>query len=76
MNMNEQLISDGQNLAITYFWTSALQKQPPRGVPSERWSESTQQIYRRTPMPKYDFNKVEVLVGVWSSFLVLDPAVV
>ena len=34
------------------------QKQPPRGVPRKRCSEIMQQIYRRTPMPKCDFNKV------------------
>ena len=34
------------------------QKQPPRGVPRKRCSENMQQIYRRTPMPKSDFNKV------------------
>ena len=34
------------------------QKQPPRGVPRKRWSENIQQIYRRTPMPKCDFNNV------------------
>ena len=34
------------------------QKQPSRGVPSKRFSENMQQIYRRTPMPKCDFNKV------------------
>ena len=35
-----------------------VQKQPPRGVPRKRCSENMQQIYRRTPMPKCDFNKV------------------
>ena len=35
-----------------------MQKQPPRGVVSKRCSENMQQIYRRTPMPKRDFNKV------------------
>ena len=35
-----------------------LQKQPSRGVLSKRCSENMQQIYRRTPMPKCDFNKV------------------
>ena len=35
-----------------------IQKQPPRGVPRKRCSEKMQQIYRRTPMPKCDFNKV------------------
>ena len=33
------------------------QKQPPRGVPRKRCSENMQQIYRRKPMPKCDFNK-------------------
>ena len=37
---------------------SDFQKQPPRGVPRKRCSENMQQIYRRTPMPKCDFNKV------------------
>ena len=32
--------------------------QPSRGVLIKRCSENTQQIYRRTPMPKYTFNKV------------------
>ena len=35
------------------FW-----KQPLRGVLLKRCSENMQQIYRRTPMPKCDFNKV------------------
>ena len=35
-----------------------IQKQPFRGVPKKRCSENKQQIYRRTPMPKCDFNKV------------------
>ena len=34
------------------------QKQPPIGVLRKRCSENMQQIYRRTPMPKCDFNKV------------------
>ena len=35
-----------------------LQKQPFIGVLIKRCSENLQQIYRRTPMPKCDFNKV------------------
>ena len=35
-----------------------IQKQPPRGVLEQRCSKNMQQIYRRTPMPKCDFNKV------------------
>ena len=35
-----------------------VQKQPLRGVPRKRCSENMQEIYRRTPMPNCDFNKV------------------
>ena len=35
-----------------------LKKQPPRGVLKKRSSKNMQQIYRRTPIPKCDFNKV------------------
>ena len=46
-----------------YTWTliwkkSLLQKQPSRRVLRKRCSKNTQQIYRRTPMPNCDFNKV------------------
>ena len=34
------------------------QKQPPRSVPWKSCSENMQHIYRRTPMPKYNFNNV------------------
>ena len=34
-----------------------IQKQSPRGVLSKRCSENMRQIYRRTLMPKCDFNK-------------------
>ena len=37
---------------------NTIQKQPPRGVFRQRCSENMQQIYRRTPKPKCDFNKV------------------
>ena len=36
-------------------------KQPPTVVLKKRCSENMQQIYRRTPMPKRDFNKVKQL---------------
>ena len=38
--------------------TYKLQKQPNRGVLWKRYSENKKQIYRRTPKPKCDFNKV------------------
>ena len=34
------------------------QKKPSRDVLRKRFSENMQQIYRRTPIPKCDFNKV------------------
>ena len=34
------------------------QKQPTRGVPRKRCSAIVQQMNRKTPMPKCDFNKV------------------
>ena len=44
----------------THAWTRfiEIQKQPFRGVHSKRCSDNMQQNYRRTPMPKCDFNKV------------------
>ena len=36
------------------------QKQPPRSALKKRRSENMQQIYRRTPMPKCYFNKVDL----------------
>ena len=38
---------------------SNCQKQPSKGVLMKGCSNNMQQIYRRTPMPKCDFNKVE-----------------
>ena len=53
------------NTKLTFYRRSAIlmqyhfcQKQPFRGVLRKRCPENIQQIYRRTPMPKYDFNKV------------------
>ena len=40
---------------VEYF--DYFQKQPSRGIIWKRCSENMQQIYRRTPVPKCDFNK-------------------
>ena len=40
--------------------TFKAQKQPFRGVLDKKCSANMQQIYRRTPMPKWDFNKVDL----------------
>ena len=45
-------------IAATNSLQKHLQKQPLRCVLQKRCSENIQQIYRRTPMPKCDFNKV------------------
>ena len=37
-----------------------IQKHTPRSVPRKRCSENMQYIYWRTPMPKYDLNKVAI----------------
>ena len=37
--------------------------QPLRAVLSKRCSENIQQIYKRTPMPKCDFNKIPLQQG-------------
>ena len=36
-----------------------IQKQPHRDVLKKRCSENMQQSYRRTPLPKCDFNKLQ-----------------
>ena len=46
------------------FLTIYILKQSSCGVLRKRCSENKQQIYRRIPMPKFDFNKVaEVFLG-------------
>ena len=42
-----------------------LKKQPSIGVLRKRCSENMQQIYRRTPMPKCDFNKVAAFIKLF-----------
>ena len=49
---------NSQTTMIWYDYKINNQKQPPRGAPRKRCSENMQQIYRRTPMLKCDFNKV------------------
>ena len=44
-------------IRIVSLFPMDKQKQPPRGVFKKRCSENMQQIYRRTPMRKRDFNK-------------------
>ena len=46
------------NYMIKWVQMTKVQKQPSRGVFKKRCSEDMQHIYRRTPMPKSNFNKV------------------
>ena len=50
------------SLMVGNFNDENLQKQPFTGVLGKRSSENMQQIYRKTPMSKYDFNKVALLL--------------
>ena len=59
---------------LTVLWDSMrcnycdnFPKQPSRGVLMKRRSESRQQIYRKTPMPKCNFNKVAKQL-YWNQF--------
>ena len=54
-----------QNLMILFWYATCLwqvgsffQKQPFRSVLRKKYSENMEQIYRRTPLPKCDLNKV------------------
>ena len=53
----------GNQVGVVHIWFNIIsddfQKQPSRSVLSKRRSENMQQIYRRRPMPKCDFNKVQ-----------------
>ena len=48
----------GGRVKLTPYSFQRLQKQPSRGVLIERCSENVHQTYKRTPLLKYDFNKV------------------
>ena len=50
-------VEQGEGTSLTRAFQER-QKQPSRGVLKKRCSKNMRQIYRRTPMPKCDFNKV------------------
>ena len=57
--MLQDFLNVSDHFEVLFFKElNLLQKQPSRGVLRKRCSENTQQIYRRTTMPKCDFNKV------------------
>ena len=52
------LMSTSGELPLRHEGKLGMQKQPTRGVPRKKCSENMQQIYRRTLMPKCNFNRV------------------
>ena len=55
---------DSHKIKDLYRSEGIQQKQPSRDVFRKRCSENMQQIYRRTPMSKCEFNKVHFGIGV------------
>ena len=63
---NLEYLTEGKKLKNDIYYLfenifddhSSFQKQPSRGVLRKKCPEKMQQIYRRTPIPKCDFNKV------------------
>ena len=54
---------DSQKIKDLFGSDGIQQKQPSRGVLRKRCSENMQQIYRRTPMSKCEFNKLHFGMG-------------
>ena len=52
------MVTNGNDMIERLFAKLFLQKQPSRGVLRKMCPENAQKIYRKTPMPKCDFNKV------------------
>ena len=58
----QKLLHDTDSyFSVCHGFTQHFHKQPSIDVLRKRCSENMQQIYRRTPMPKCDFNKVALL---------------
>ena len=58
MPVSEENNSNIATQELKYISYQNIQKQSSRGVRKKKRSENMQQIYKRTPMPKCDFNKV------------------
>ena len=58
LNCHHSIFSLIGTVIVTNILNSFFQKQPSRGAFKKKGSENMQQIYRRTPMPKCNFNKV------------------
>ena len=54
--MSNMSLFNIKSRSLTFHYL--LQKQPPTVVPRKRCSENMQKIYRRTPVPTCDLNKV------------------
>ena len=58
-NLNEK--KESLNVTNLVIWFE-IQKQPSRDILVKRYSENMQQIYRRAPISKCDFNKVALKI--------------
>ena len=56
--------SEKSNISFYLNFEANIKKQPLRAVPGKGCSEHMQQIFRRTPMPKCDFNKVASFIEI------------
>ena len=67
LKLQGQKYSDDNQVQIVILIkaTANIQKQPSRGVLIKRCSENMLQNYKRTPMPKCDFNKVAKHTSAW-----------
>ena len=67
LKLQGQKYSDDNQVQIVILIkaTANIQKQPSRGVLIKRCSENMLQNYKRTPMPKCDFNKVAKHISAW-----------
>ena len=57
-NYTKKCVLDTSHKPFCIHSINDIQSQPPRGVLNKSSSENMQQIYRRTPMPKCEFNKI------------------
>ena len=68
LNSQENTCSRVSFLIKLQAWGFYFQKQSSRSVFKKRCSENKQQIYRRTPIPKFDFNKVAIEITFWHGY--------
>ena len=64
MKIHVTTFLDRHGFKMNHVGLNIVQKQPSNGVSKKRYSENMQQIYKRTPIPKYDFNKAKTVLKI------------